>query len=124
MFRIRKANGGTTPLTYQKFTSVLLKLGLPSEPEKAPTSIPDACKSSFSSSEFKVPTLEDLKVNTDNLGPHLYPGGETESLDRLNKYTSRQVCYGKSIVNWFDAKIFLSRIGYANSVNLILRPIV
>ncbi len=103
MYRIKKANGGTTPLTYQKFTSVLLKLGLPSEPKEAPTSVPDACKSSLSPSEFKVPTLEDLKVDTDKLGPHLYPGGETESLERLNKYISKQVCYGKSILNLFDA---------------------
>ena len=40
---------------------------------------------------YNVPTLEELKIKPSDLGPTLYPGGETEALDRLNKQLKRTV---------------------------------
>lgn len=78
-------------MTYQKFISVLEKLGRPAEALDGPKTVADLCKTTFSPSEFLVPSLEELKVVTSNLGPHLYLGGETESLNRLEKYMKKQV---------------------------------
>lgn len=40
---------------------------------------------------YNPPTLEELKVPLDELGPHLFPGGETVALDRLKTSLSNKV---------------------------------
>ena len=41
--------------------------------------------------EFGVPTLEDLGVCMTDLGPNLYPGGETEALERMERHLKKVV---------------------------------
>lgn len=41
--------------------------------------------------KYGVPTLEELGVNSSELNPCLYPGGETESLKRLEKSLQNEV---------------------------------
>lgn len=41
--------------------------------------------------EYGVPTLEELGQDPTKVGPHLYPGGETAALARLNSLMDRTV---------------------------------
>ncbi len=86
-----KANGSKTPLTYVKFQAVVAKLGTPDIALNAPSQLPLQCQTSFSTSDFDVPTLEGLKVDLTGLGDEIYPGGETEALSRFEKYMNKQV---------------------------------
>ncbi len=47
---------------------------------------------------YNVPTLEELKIKPSDLGPTLYPGGETEALDRLNKQLKQTVRFIRSCI--------------------------
>ncbi len=89
-YRIYQANGGSAPLTYQKFLSVLTKIGSPDAAISAPQTLPSQCKTSYSK-EYEVPSLEELGVDLTGLGENKYPGGETEALARLEIYMNRQV---------------------------------
>ena len=42
--------------------------------------------------KYTVPTLEELGLNEQDCGPHLYPGGETEALLTLDKSLKKTVC--------------------------------
>lgn len=91
LFRVIQANLGKTPLTYQKCVSLLESLGLPPVPVSAPNSIPSECKAPLEDGNYCIPTLKELGVNENNIGPNLYPGGETEALDRMNRYVDKKV---------------------------------
>ena len=45
----------------------------------------------FEASEHSVPTLSELGVNESELGECLYPGGETEALQRMERFLKRTV---------------------------------
>lgn len=92
---IIKRNFGKPPLTYQKFLSLTESLGKVSQCVDTPNKI-TFCTPQSDSLETKdnacydPPTLQELGVNVDDLGPNLYPGGETEALSRMHKYTSQK----------------------------------
>lgn len=88
--RVFKANGNKAPLTYVKFQSVVDKLGIPEAALDAPDQLPDQCKTQHLN-DYRVPSLEELKINLDGLGKELFPGGETEALARFEKHMKRQV---------------------------------
>lgn len=92
-YRIVKANGGSPPLTYQKFNSILVKIGAPEAAVAAPQQIPAQCKTSVSEDLYRVPALEELAVDLTGLGEEKYPGGETEALARMEKYMNKQVLH-------------------------------
>ena len=86
-------NGGQTPLTYQKFLSVMNSLGQPEQAEPAPEKFPKYCQVQDSKAlkdpDFRVPDLDELVRDQSELGECLYPGGETEGLKRLEKLISK-----------------------------------
>ncbi|XP_071454618.1 cryptochrome-2 [Hetaerina americana] len=94
------ANLGRPPLTYQKFLSVINGIGPPSNPAPMPDKFPKHCLVENMTNvnhteipggpDFSIPTLHDLGVKEETMGPTLYPGGETEALKRLKKYISRK----------------------------------
>ena len=43
------------------------------------------------SDKYGVPTLEDLGKNSKDCGPVLFPGGETEALDRMERMMKKTV---------------------------------
>lgn len=43
--------------------------------------------------KYAVPTVEELGVKISELHPCLYPGGETEALERLERVTQNEVTY-------------------------------
>ncbi|KAM4652531.1 cryptochrome-1-like [Discoglossus pictus] len=91
--RVIAENNGKPPLTYVRFQTVLASLGPPKRPVPAPTeeTMKDCCtpwKSSYNEI-YGVPTLEELGQDPEKLGPHLYPGGESEALSRLDRYMQR-----------------------------------
>nr|CAD7394651.1 unnamed protein product [Timema cristinae] len=80
------ANLGKPPLTYQKMLSVLDSLGPPVCPVATPKDLPQACLPSRGApgdNTLMVPTLEELGVEEDQLGPCLFLGGETCALQRM-----------------------------------------
>ncbi|XP_077288463.1 (6-4)-photolyase [Arctopsyche grandis] len=85
-----RMNGGSPPLTYQKFLSVIQLLSNPRQPLKAPDKLNDYTKPHIDSNElaskfcYDCPTIEDFGVEVTELGPCLFPGGETEALQRLD----------------------------------------
>lgn len=100
-YRVFKANGCKTPLTYVKFQSVVNKLGAPEAPLDAPGTIPKPCQTSMLT-DYSVPTLQELQVDLSGLGVELYHGGETEALARLDKYMCKQVFYYFRLVFGFS----------------------
>ncbi|XP_063234251.1 cryptochrome-2 [Bacillus rossius redtenbacheri] len=90
---VLKANLGKAPLTYQKFLSVVETLGNPPRPVERVAELPDGCRmrpGEAEDSRYDVPTLAELGVDEKSLGPCIYPGGETESLRRMEKCLSRK----------------------------------
>ena len=82
------------PLTYVKCVSLLESLGTPAEALPAPKSIPAKCQvkeEALKNSQYDIPTLADLNVDESLCGPCIYPGGETEGLDRMEKSLSAKV---------------------------------
>ncbi|XP_074654296.1 cryptochrome-2-like [Tubulanus polymorphus] len=87
-------NGGRPPLTYQRMQNLVSQMGVPAKPVETLTdehfkncTMPTG---NGVDDEFKVPTLEELGVNSAKLGPNLYPGGETEAMSRLRKHLERK----------------------------------
>lgn len=86
-----KKNCGKPPLTYQKFLAVADSLGKIKEALPVPGTVPDFCKprpDSFERADmscYNPPDLTELGVDLTKLHENLYPGGETEALNRLNK---------------------------------------
>lgn len=91
--RIIDENNGKPPLTYVRFQTVVKNIGPPKKPVPAPTEqdMKDVSTplSKNHEEEFGIPTLEDLGLDTSSLGPNLFPGGEKESLRRLDEHMER-----------------------------------
>ncbi|XP_018420471.1 PREDICTED: cryptochrome-1-like [Nanorana parkeri] len=86
--RVIAENNGKPPLTYVRLQTVLQSIGPPKRPCKAPTKddMKDCCtpwKPSYDE-KYGVPTLEELGQDPSQVGPLLYPGGETQALQRLD----------------------------------------
>ncbi|XP_013384158.1 cryptochrome-1-like isoform X1 [Lingula anatina] len=86
-------NGGSAPLTYQRFQTVLSQLGAP--PRTAETLTSEHLKGCITpvtadhDQDYGVPTLKDLKVDTADMGEVVFPGGETEALKRMERYLKK-----------------------------------
>ncbi|GFX55557.1 cryptochrome-1 [Trichonephila clavipes] len=89
---------GKVPLTYQAFTNTVDKIGLPSKPVPSVKLLKElisekSLKTPIESDyeiKYRVPTLKELNVNESELNPCLYPGGETEALQRLEQMISKE----------------------------------
>lgn len=96
---VLKNNKGAPPLTYQKFLSVVSSMSVPS-PVDTPPKIPDLYSPEKDKNEVKnqlcydAPTIEELGFDQTKLGPHKFPGGETEALRRMemNLKKSKWIC--------------------------------
>ncbi|NXQ85569.1 CRY2 protein, partial [Nyctibius grandis] len=91
--RVLALNDGKAPLTYKHLQSLLASLGPPEKPAPALTqehlqSCHTPCQASHDT-DYGVPTLEELGQDPAEVGPHLYPGGETAALARLNALMKR-----------------------------------
>ena len=53
--------------------------------------IPDSREEDEIKEKYLVPNLDDLGVNPQKLGPVLYPGGETEALERMERNLKKTV---------------------------------
>lgn len=88
---IVRKNSGKAPLTYQKFLAIADNMGHIKQALPIPEKVPDFCKPPFDSVEkskaacYDPPTLKELGVDENELGENLYPGGETEALNRLEQ---------------------------------------
>ena len=49
------------------------------------------CSSSDTSEKYAVPSLKDLDKDSHDCGPNLFPGGETEALDRMDRMLKKTV---------------------------------
>ncbi|XP_073686206.1 cryptochrome circadian regulator 5 [Garra rufa] len=91
--RIIEENNGKPPMTYVRFQSVVNAIGSPKKPVPAPTKedLKGVSTPIFEDheEEFRIPTLEDLGLDTSSLGPDLFPGGEQEALRRLDEHMER-----------------------------------
>lgn len=85
---IIQKNHGVAPTQYQSFLKIVSSVSIP-EPVEPPSILPANSKPSKDLNERKdakcydCPTLRELGVNESNLGESLYPGGESEGLQRL-----------------------------------------
>ncbi|XP_040472015.1 cryptochrome-2-like isoform X4 [Falco naumanni] len=91
--RVLALNEGKAPLTYKHLQSLLATLGPPEKPAPALTQehLQDChtpCQASHDT-DYGVPNLEELGQDPTNVGPHLYPGGETAALTRLDALMER-----------------------------------
>lgn len=89
-------NFGKPPLTYQKFLSIAESLGKTPTPLDAPDTLPEMITKPVSDecekkniNCYDPPTLEELGVDETALSECLYPGGETEGLNRLEMYMKK-----------------------------------
>ncbi|XP_055551906.1 cryptochrome-2-like isoform X1 [Falco cherrug] len=91
--RVLALNKGKAPLTYKRLQSLLATLGPPEKPAPALTQehlqgCHTPCQASHDT-DYGVPNLEELGQDPTNVGPHLYPGGETAALTRLDALMER-----------------------------------
>ncbi|XP_075046564.1 cryptochrome-1-like isoform X2 [Mixophyes fleayi] len=91
--RVIAENNGKPPLTYVRLQTVLASIGPPKRPCHAPTieTVTD-CRTPWKASyeeKYGIPTLEELGQDVKELGPHLYPGGESEALRRLDHHMKK-----------------------------------
>ncbi|KAM6370685.1 cryptochrome-2-like isoform 3-T3 [Pluvialis apricaria] len=91
--RVLALNDGKAPLTYKHLQSLLASLGPPEKPAPALTQehlqgCRNPCQVSHDT-DYGVPTLEELGQDPAEVGPHLYPGGETAALARLDTHMER-----------------------------------
>ncbi|XP_010146875.1 PREDICTED: cryptochrome-1-like [Eurypyga helias] len=91
--RVLALNDGKAPLTYKRLQSLLALLGPPEKPAPALTQehlrgCCPPCQASHDA-DYGVPTLEELGQDPTEVGPHLYPGGETAALARLDTLMKR-----------------------------------
>ncbi|KAL3841767.1 hypothetical protein ACJMK2_019869 [Sinanodonta woodiana] len=84
-----ETNGGKPPLTYQRLQTLLAKMGPPPKPVKTlDSSAVMGNKTTVSedhNKKYGVPTLADLGKSPEACGPLLFPGGETEGFNRLER---------------------------------------
>mmetsp|Transcript_22746 Transcript_22746/g.26727 ORF Transcript_22746/g.26727 Transcript_22746/m.26727 type:complete len:516 (+) Transcript_22746:215-1762(+) len=73
--------------TFASFTGILSKVGPPEQALELPTThFPELPKKDMLDKEFNPPELNELGINVDDCGPHLYPGGESLALERLSAH--------------------------------------
>ncbi|XP_046364932.2 cryptochrome-1-like isoform X1 [Haliotis rufescens] len=95
LFDVKKTiqkNGGSPPLTYQRLQTLISQMGAPPSPANTLTKeeMKDCRTPQADDTEkYSVPALEDLDKCVDELGPNLYPGGETEALTRMERYLKK-----------------------------------
>lgn len=93
-YLIVQKNAGKPVMQMQKFLAIVADLKV-SEPILAPKKIPNNAQppkdaiESRNSYCYELPTLEELGVDENDLGTILYPGGETEGLNRMYKYLKK-----------------------------------
>ncbi|KAM6107598.1 cryptochrome-2-like [Pterocles gutturalis] len=91
--RVLALNDGKAPLTYKRLQSLLASLGPPQKPALVLTQEHlKGCCTPFQvtdDTDYSVPTLEELGQDPAKAGPHLYPGGETAALTRLDAFMER-----------------------------------
>uniref|UniRef100_A0A3B1IC83 Cryptochrome circadian regulator 4 n=1 Tax=Astyanax mexicanus TaxID=7994 RepID=A0A3B1IC83_ASTMX len=93
--RIIEANGGEPPLTYKKFLRVLSAIGEPEKPVRDITAEDfQRCNTPGEADceRYAVPSLCDLGLDGPDESQEevLWPGGETQALQRLNKHLESQ----------------------------------
>uniref|UniRef100_A0A8C5QEW6 Cryptochrome circadian regulator 2 n=1 Tax=Leptobrachium leishanense TaxID=445787 RepID=A0A8C5QEW6_9ANUR len=92
--RIIELNNHSPPLTYKRFQAIISRMDLPRRPCPSVTSQQmDACRAEIKRNHdatYGVPSLEELGFQCDNLGPAVWPGGETEALARLDRHLERK----------------------------------
>nr|AJY53622.1 cryptochrome 2 [Nilaparvata lugens] len=87
-------NGGTAPLTYRKFQTVVASLDEP--PKAEPTVTAKVVATAVTpinedhDDKFGVPSLEELGFDTEGLLPPVWQGGESEALARLERHLERK----------------------------------
>ncbi|XP_027871895.1 cryptochrome circadian regulator 5 [Xiphophorus couchianus] len=91
--RIIEENNGKPPLTYKRLQAIVQNLGPPKKPIPAPTleNMRDV-KTPHSEKyedKYRIPTLEELQLDSKFLGEELFPGGEQEALRRLDEHMKR-----------------------------------
>ncbi|XP_051494585.1 cryptochrome-2-like isoform X3 [Apus apus] len=91
--RVLALNNGKAPLTYKHLQSLLASLGPPEKP--APALTQEHLQGCFTPCQashdinYGIPTLEELGHDPTEVGPQLYPGGETAALARLDMFMER-----------------------------------
>lgn len=80
---VYKRNNEKVPLQYQSFLGVLAKIGDPPKPIDEPSKMFDKLEIDYNL--YQIPDLKSIGVDPNDCGPHLYPGGETEALRRLEE---------------------------------------
>ena len=83
-------------MTYKKLCSIVSSMGPPLKPILTVDKTTfDGCSTPVSDNEdkkFKVPTLEELGIETpEESSSVLFPGGETEALRRLDEHMEKEV---------------------------------
>lgn len=85
-----KKNNGVIPMTYQKFLSLVNDVKV-KESMDIQNKVSDDCNPpDHNSTDYNVPTLEDVGLDESDLGTCKFPGGETEALKRLNFYMAKK----------------------------------
>lgn len=91
-------NNHSPPLTFKRFQAIVNRLELPRKPLPTITQEQMArCRTQISDNHderYGVPSLEELGFKTQGDSLHVWKGGETEALERLNKHLDRKVRHG------------------------------
>ncbi|XP_031635667.1 cryptochrome-1-like [Contarinia nasturtii] len=92
--KIIEANGNRTPLTYNQFQCIIETMDPPpvAEMEISPELLKAATTPLTDDHEdrFGVPSLDELRFDTENLKPPVWQGGETEALQRMERHLERK----------------------------------
>ncbi|XP_053576263.1 cryptochrome-2 [Bombina bombina] len=92
--RIIELNGNSPPLTYKRFQAIISRMDLPRRPVPTVTRQQmETCQTEVQSNHdetYGVPSLEELGFPADNQSPAVWPGGESESLARLDRHLERK----------------------------------
>jgi cryptochrome len=82
------SNGGKICLTYTSFLNLMQKVGEPKEPLPVPKGF---CRpKDFDFEAYRVPSMKEIDKDESLCGPLLYPGGETEALERMKRYLNNE----------------------------------
>nr|VAX54216.1 cryptochrome circadian regulator 2 [Squalius aradensis] len=92
--RIIEMNNHSPPLTFKRFQAIVNRLELPRKPLPTVTQEQmDRCRTQISDNHderYGVPSLEELGFKTRGDSTHVWTGGETEAMERLNKHLDRK----------------------------------
>uniref|UniRef100_A0A671SY89 Cryptochrome-2-like n=1 Tax=Sinocyclocheilus anshuiensis TaxID=1608454 RepID=A0A671SY89_9TELE len=92
--RIIEMNNHSPPLTFKRFQAIVNRLELPRKPLPTITQEQMArCQTQISENHderYGVPSLKELGFKTQGDRSHVWKGGETEALERLNKHLDRK----------------------------------